>query len=48
MITVDNSNSVDVGGRGFLRIRVAIDVQKPLIDGFWVPIIKGSVGESQI
>ena len=25
------------GGKGFLRIRVALKWSKPLLDGFWVP-----------
>ena len=37
LVEVEDPMMVEGGGRGFLRIRVAMKVLKPLEDGFWVP-----------
>ncbi|XWS68928.1 hypothetical protein CRYUN_Cryun04dG0135500 [Craigia yunnanensis] len=37
LMEVEDPKLVEGGGRGFLRVKVAIKVASPLVDGFWVP-----------
>ncbi|XVE87884.1 hypothetical protein DITRI_Ditri19aG0024400 [Diplodiscus trichospermus] len=40
-LEIDNPNWDKGVGRSFMRLRVSIEIEKPLIAGFWVPRDEG-------